>query len=86
MTDEILLKLIPLWKESIDNVGLGADDDFFEAGGDSLSGVELLAKVSERFGVDVAPLSMYDEASTARGMADLIGRSQSPSPGTAHAD
>jgi thioesterase domain-containing protein/acyl carrier protein len=59
------------WQELLllDHVGL--DDDFFEAGGHSLLGVQLFAKVKETYGVDLA-LSTLFEARTVRLLAEVI--------------
>jgi thioesterase domain-containing protein len=63
------------WQELLllDHVGL--DDDFFEAGGHSLLGVQLFAKVKETYGVDLA-LSTLFEARTIRLLADVIRQGQ----------
>ena len=47
---------------------VGADDDFFELGGDSLSAVELLGELSERSGVELSAADLL-EAPTPAGLA-----------------
>ncbi|HXY91692.1 MAG TPA: AMP-binding protein, partial [Acidimicrobiia bacterium] len=47
----------------VDRVGL--DDDFFELGGDSLSVVELLAGVADRFSVDIPASTVLDAPTVA---------------------
>jgi acyl-CoA synthetase (AMP-forming)/AMP-acid ligase II/acyl carrier protein len=64
--------LAALWRSVLKVPKICRDDDFFVLGGDSLTGVELLAAVEEVFGVEVLPLSMYDEASTVMKMAAFI--------------
>ena len=44
---------------------VGLDDDFFEIGGDSLGAVELIAGISERFGVDVPTTTVLDAPTVA---------------------
>ena len=60
---------------------VGADDDFFELGGDSLSAVELLASLSDEL---VAELSAADllEAPTPAGLAARARRSGTAPPGS----
>ncbi len=59
------------WQELLllDHVGL--DDDFFEAGGHSLLGVQLFAKVKETYGLDLALSTLFD-ARTIRLLAEVI--------------
>jgi len=58
---------------------IGRDDDFFLLGGDSLSLVELQARVLDRFGVSVA--KFYEDATVA-GIAARIERSRDSRGGT----
>jgi acyl carrier protein len=51
---------------------LGADDDFFYLGGDSLSGLEVIERIHSDFGVDLPPMAMYDRANTLAKMTALI--------------
>jgi thioesterase domain-containing protein len=66
------------WQELLllDQVGL--DDDFFEAGGHSLLGVQLFAKVKETYGVDLALSTLFD-ARTIRLLAEVIRQDRKPS-------
>ena len=50
---------------------VGLDDDFFDLGGDSLGVVELVAAISERFGIDV-PASLVLEAPTVAVLAPRL--------------
>lgn len=72
MATDTIGQLLPLWRKALGRDQLQETDDFFAAGGDSLKGIELLAEVTATFGVEVPPLAVYDEASTARGMASVI--------------
>jgi acyl carrier protein len=72
MSQEIISRLLPLWCKALGRDRIGETDDFFALGGTSIEGVELLADVTDTFGVEVPPLAMYDEASTPRGMAVLL--------------
>ena len=60
---------------------VGADDDFFELGGDSLSAVELLTLLGERFGKDLSAVDLL-EAPTPATLAARAGSDATP-PGAA---
>lgn len=51
MSDPTQLTLAEIWRELLEVPGpIGADDDFFALGGDSLAALELLVGVEDRFG------------------------------------
>lgn len=43
-------KLLQIWQETLQQQDIGADDSFFELGGASLQGSELMAKIEKRLG------------------------------------
>ncbi|WP_263357605.1 thioesterase domain-containing protein [Acidicapsa ligni] len=59
------------WQEVLGIEHVHADHDFFSLGGDALLGGRLLAKVKERYGIDLAAPSLFDARTVGR-MADLI--------------
>lgn len=59
--------LAELWREVL-GVSVGAEDGFFEAGGDSIHAVRLAVLLKERLGVDV-PLATLFEASSVAALA-----------------
>jgi oxalate---CoA ligase len=65
--------LTAVWREVLDVPAIGRDDDFFDAGGDSLLAVTLLNRVCETLGVNVSLVRFLD-APTIGGMAAAIGR------------
>jgi phthiocerol/phenolphthiocerol synthesis type-I polyketide synthase E len=74
-----------LYSEVLGIPGLAADDDFFDLGGDSLSAAQLIARVSESFGVTV-PLETVFNTPTIRGLAATVTEltaEPDPSEGTA---
>jgi acyl-CoA synthetase (AMP-forming)/AMP-acid ligase II/acyl carrier protein len=64
--------LVGIWAQALNLTSIGVDDDFFEAGGDSLSGMRLLDGVEQIFGVEVPPMAMYDTTNTVARMAAYI--------------
>ncbi|MFD0513203.1 acyl carrier protein [Streptomyces aureus] len=51
--------------------GLGEDDDFFDAGGNSLNGTQLVARINEHFGTDFEVLDLFDLPDL-RSLADAV--------------
>ncbi len=70
--------LAELFEETLGVDGIGADDDFFDLGGDSLAAVELLAAIEERFGVDLRDRDLL-AAPTVASLAPRLARRRPPS-------
>lgn len=68
-------QLVQIWEEEIGITGIGATDDFFDVGGDSLIGVLLFARIEETLGRKL-PVSILLTASTIRKQAELIQNGQ----------
>jgi len=51
--------IVELWADRLGLAGIGADDDFFELGGDSLIAVTMITELERGFGVQVSPLDFY---------------------------
>ena len=64
-------ELRSLWGSVLDQPSIGVTDDFFGLGGHSLLGVRLIARIADRFGVEL-PLRAIFDAPTVREMAHLI--------------
>jgi thioesterase domain-containing protein/aryl carrier-like protein len=69
------LQLLHLWEEVLGVQGIGATDDFFELGGNSLLSVRLLALVSRQLGHRL-PVSTLVESPTIEQMARLLTTQQ----------
>ncbi|MGD2115545.1 MAG: amino acid adenylation domain-containing protein, partial [Acidobacteriota bacterium] len=63
--------LAELWSELLDAPSPGADDSFFELGGHSVLGARLVARIAERFGVEL-PLRHLFEHPRLQELADRI--------------
>ena len=61
--------LLPLWSEILGRT-VGLDDDFFDLGGESLRGMQLLARVHRDLGIVLRLRELFD-APTVRGMAAI---------------
>jgi amino acid adenylation domain-containing protein len=65
--EELVRILAPLLK--LDRVGV--NDNFFLLGGHSLLGTQLIARVSERFGVDLTLLKLFDHPTVAEMSSEI---------------
>jgi hypothetical protein len=65
------VSLAEILAELLEIDGFGRDDNFFELGGHSLMGAQLVARVRERFGVDLALLDIFDNPTLAE-MAEVV--------------
>lgn len=64
--------LTRMWADMLGLERIGADDEFFEIGGHSLLGVQVLSEVQRDYGVEISPLEFYLD-STPAGLARTIG-------------
>jgi amino acid adenylation domain-containing protein len=68
-TEEAIAAIL---EELIELEGIGRDDNFFELGGHSLMGAQVVARIQERFGVELPLLAVFDNPSVAD-MAVVVG-------------
>jgi acyl carrier protein len=52
--------LVGLWSETVGVERIGVEDDFFDLGGNSLFAVQLVARISHRFSIDVSAALLFD--------------------------
>jgi acyl carrier protein len=71
-----------IWSDLFKVPSPGLHDDFFDMGGDSLTGVGLLVRVKATFGVNLELASLF-ERSTIAGLAQVIDLLMLTTPGAA---
>ncbi|AFA73391.1 putative non-ribosomal peptide synthetase [Gordonia polyisoprenivorans VH2] len=78
-TERILAEIVG---EVLGVAGVGADDDFFVLGGDSLTAVRVVARAAVG-GVRLTPLDVFDHPTVARlaAVASIVSRSAGTDPG-----
>jgi acyl carrier protein len=64
-------KIARVWQQALGVERIGATDDFFELGGNSLVGLQILSQLRAEFQVEL-PLRSFFEARTVEGMARVI--------------
>ncbi len=64
-------ELLEMWKTSLGQDSITADDDFLALGGDSLRAVQLISKINEHFGSSLTMRDIFDTP-TVRDVAALI--------------
>jgi acyl carrier protein len=63
--DSVTAAVRGFWTAALGITDIGPDDDFFDLGGNSLSAVQVVARIKERFGADLGAGAMF-ELSTIR--------------------
>jgi acyl transferase domain-containing protein len=63
--------ILALWQEVLGTGQIALDDDFFDLGGNSLVAVHLAVRMRERFGVNVAGITILEHA-TVRALAPRV--------------
>ena len=71
------LAIAELWRDSIGIDQVGIDDDFLDLGGDSLLAVQLVGRITQRFGTDVSVAQLFEHR-TVRALAAAIQQSDRP--------
>lgn len=69
--------LLAIWHELLANDNAGVEDNFFEAGGDSLTIMQLLSRIRQEFSVHLTLAQLFG-ATTVKAQSELLG-SLSPS-------
>jgi acyl-CoA synthetase (AMP-forming)/AMP-acid ligase II/acyl carrier protein len=77
---ELERELAQLWREILDVERVGADDDFFALGGDSILAVELIATLRVRYGRPRLPLTTLVWAPTVTQLAAELAGDEEDAP------
>ena len=75
-------RMLQIWRTHLGLPDLQEDDDYFEAGGDSLAAVSLTASIEKAFGCPV-PISHLMGSPTSAGLLDRLGLSEDPASNSA---
>jgi acyl-CoA synthetase (AMP-forming)/AMP-acid ligase II/thioesterase domain-containing protein/acyl carrier protein len=80
-SDVVFYRAYEIWSRILDRDDLGFDENFFDAGGDSLGAITMLAEVDQRFGCQTSGLaaSFLDEPTLVR-LVELVGTPPLPRP------
>jgi phthiocerol/phenolphthiocerol synthesis type-I polyketide synthase E len=70
-TDEITVAVRHIWRELIGHDRFSAEDNFLELGGNSLTAVQMLTRLRDRFGVKLSLHALFDSP-TVTGIAGLV--------------
>lgn len=73
--DQTELELLQIWQELLGSEDIGIDDNFFDVGGHSLLGVQLMSRIDEKFGRHL-PLASLFEHGTVEQIARSISREE----------
>jgi amino acid adenylation domain-containing protein len=73
--DCLELTVLNCWRRLLSRPDIGLDDDFFQAGGDSLVAMRMLTEMNKKLSVK-SPVSHLVEAPTARKFAELLIRTK----------
>lgn len=66
-------KVSDIWKRVLGVKKIGPNDNFFDLGGNSLTGLQLVSEIKRVFDIQIAPVVIY-EAPTVSSMAKYLGR------------
>jgi oxalate---CoA ligase len=80
--DVFFYRSYEIWARILDRDDLGFDENFFDAGGDSLAAINMLAEVDKRFGSQTSSMaaSFLGEPTLAH-LVELVGKPLLPRPG-----
>jgi acyl carrier protein len=67
----LVQEVAALWGELLDCHEVGADDDFFSLGGNSMAGIKIIDRVIQDYGVQLSVREFYLAQTPAR-VAELI--------------
>ena len=77
--NEIEHKIADLWRETLGIDKVGVYDNFFDLGGNSLTGIRVIGHVKDIFGIQIPTVSLYEGPSVSA-LTKLITQSQEQEP------
>jgi amino acid adenylation domain-containing protein len=80
--DSIEERIVEIWCEILGVEKMGVTADFFEVGGHSLLGTQMLAKLNEEFGADLSLVRLF-ECPTIRELSALVRHRDASAPASA---
>lgn len=72
-----LAEMVALWQAELKDPGIGADDNYFDRGGDSVTAVRLLTLIRRKFG-ETPPMSQLLSAPTPRNLIEAMNLAATP--------
>lgn len=69
--EPLVREISALWGEYLNGGEVGADDEFFTLGGNSLIGIKIIDRVSQDYGVELSVRAFYLAQTPAR-VAELV--------------
>lgn len=75
--DATVGRLLAIWRDVLANDTCKADDDFLDAGGDSLAAMLCIARIHSEFGVELDLENFFIEPATPRNLGKLIDEAES---------
>jgi acyl-CoA synthetase (AMP-forming)/AMP-acid ligase II/acyl carrier protein len=80
-SDVVFYRSYEIWARILDRDDLGFNENFFDAGGDSLAAINMLAEVDQRFGSQTSAMaaSFLDDPTLAH-LVELVGKAALPRP------
>jgi len=71
--EEIEAGVTQVWSEVLTNFSISPEDNFFDLGGDSLQMMDMLFTLSRRFGTEIEPQLLFEDASL-KGFTALVAQ------------
>jgi acyl carrier protein len=72
---ELETRVARIWRSVLGLKEIGVNDNFFDLGGNSLSGIQLIAELKKELGVDIPAVSIF-EAPTIQALVSYLRPAQ----------
>jgi acyl carrier protein len=69
--DDVMERLRRLWASALGSDEVGDGEDFFELGGNSLTAIDLMARIRAEFGIELNIALLFDHP-TLEGIAEVV--------------